>query len=87
MLHDNILRITPILDINMARPFGGDTFVNHIDSQGDVFIKQSGTVLWLSDFQKDSTKVFTMLCSCNSSKKLGFRTVGEVLCCLTLIPM
>ena len=83
MLHDNTLSIGPILDdkkldIKMARPFSGDTVVDHIDSRHViesrhvVFVEQSRTVLGVSDFQKDSMKIFCMLCS--GGKKLGFHT-------------
>ena len=55
----------------MAKPFCRDTFVGHVDSGHVVFIKRSGTNLRVSDFEEDSTTVFSMLDNGNSSKKLS----------------
>ena len=61
-----------MLDINMATPFSGDTVEGHIDSRHIVFTEWSATILKVSDFQKDSTYVFKVLGSYNSSKELDF---------------
>ena len=76
---NSILSVGPILkgkmlDIYMARPFSRDTVVDCIDSRHVIFIEGSGAILWVANFQKDSKKVFSVLGSCNSSKKLSFRT-------------
>ena len=81
MAHDNFLSISPVLDskilsIDMARPFSRDTVVYHIDSGHVVFIKQSGAVFWVSNFTRDSTRIFSKLGQCNSAKKLSFRIGG-----------
>ena len=46
--------------------------VDQIDNRYVVFIDLSGTILRVSNFQKDGTKVFSMLGCCDSSKKLSF---------------
>ena len=82
MSHDNIFGIGPILDgkmldINMARLLSGGMVVDHIDSRHVIFIEQSRMELRISDFQKDSTKVFSVLVCCNSWKKLSLSTVSS----------
>ena len=73
MSHYNIFCIGSVLDakrmvIDMARWPSSNMVVHHIDSGHVVFIERSGTELRISDFRKDSTKIFC----CNSSKKLSF---------------
>ena len=66
MTHHNILSVSPILngnmrDVNMARPFSKDTNVDHIDGRHVVFIKWSGTVFGIFNFQEDSMTIFGVL--------------------------
>ena len=77
MSHDYILGFGPvlngkILNINMARAFSGDTVVDHVDGRHVVFIEWGRTILRVSKFEKDSTQIFCVFCSCNSRKKLSF---------------
>ena len=76
MAHDNVLSICLVLDgkmldINMVKLLSWHTVFDHIDSRHVVFIEQNGTILGVSYFQKDSTKVFSMLGGCDSSKNLA----------------
>ena len=50
-----------MLDIKVARAFSRDIIVDHIDSRHVIFVKQSGAVLLVSSFKKDSTKIFSVL--------------------------
>ena len=66
MLHNNFFGMGPVLDgkmlnINVATRLNRDKVVDHIDSRHVVFVKWSGTMLWVFNIKKDSTKIFSVL--------------------------
>ena len=79
MSHDTVLGMGSVLDgkmlgINVARQLSWATVADHIDSRHIIFIKRSGTMLWVSNLEKDSTNIFSTLGWSNCSKKLSFHT-------------
>ena len=81
VFQDDVLGILPILDgkvlnINVAGALSRNTSVDHLDSRLVVFVDRSRVMLGKTQLFQNSTEVFGMLRSKNSSKELSFSRAG-----------